>query len=198
MAQSSDFVVDDGSGVSLLSQLNSMLPALASSNSGASAAPSPVGGMLWFDNGVAPPVLRMRNNANTSWLAMFPEVIAANTLRGNPTGSSAVIQDVSMTQLRTMLGFAQTTGNPRRLLLPGGMMLQGGTGTTSAGGSLALTFPFAFSATPTLLLTPIASGGGAFMTISSVGSTGATVLSWVSNAGAAASVVFHYFAFGEA
>lgn len=197
MAQSTDFVVDDGTGVALLSQLNTMLPALASSNSGTGAPPSPVGGMLWLDTDAAPPTLFVRNAANTAWGAVRPETIAALSLWGNSSGSAAASGTVSMTQLRTMLGYAQTTGTPRRLVLPGGMMIQGGTGTTSAGGALALTFPFAFSATPSFVMTPIA-GAGVMMTFPLIGSTGVTVNSWVSNAGVAASIVFHWFAFGEA
>lgn len=66
MAQSADFVVDDGTGASLLSQLNAMLPALASSNSGGSAPAGPVPFQLWGDTGAA--ILRMRNNAGAAWV----------------------------------------------------------------------------------------------------------------------------------
>ncbi len=66
MAQSADFVVDDGTGASLLSQLNTMLPALASSNSGGSAPAGPVPFQLWGDTGAA--TLRMRNNAGAAWV----------------------------------------------------------------------------------------------------------------------------------
>jgi hypothetical protein len=103
----------------------------------------------------------------------------------------------NLTDFRADLGFAQTTGTPRRLLFPGNMMMQGGTGTTSGAGALALSFPFAFSATPTLVMTPIAAAG-VMMTIASIGPTGATVNSWVSNVGSAASITFHWMAFGEA
>jgi hypothetical protein len=117
---------------------------------------------------------------------------------GATVAGSAMFIAADVAAQRTLLGFAQTTGTPRRLLFPGNMMLQGGTGTTSAGGSLALTFPFAFSATPSFVMTPIAGGGGVFMTFSVIGSSGTTCLSWVSNAGAAASITFHWLAFGEA
>ncbi len=72
MAQSPDFVVDDGDGTLLLSQLNAMLPALASSNSGPTAPLNPYPGMPWFDTSVSPEVFRRRNAANTDWDVVSP------------------------------------------------------------------------------------------------------------------------------
>lgn len=142
---------------------------------------------------------RTNLGATATGSSLFTAADAA-TARGHlgaTVAGAAMFIAADVAAQRTLLGFAQTTGTPRRLLFPGNMMLQGGTGTTSAGGSLALTFPFAFSATPSFVMTPIASAG-VMMTFSVLGSSGATCLSWVSNAGAAASITFHWLAFGEA
>ncbi|WP_299945372.1 hypothetical protein [uncultured Ruegeria sp.] len=72
MAQSPDFVVDDGTGVLLLSQLNTMFAALASSNSGNTEPPLPYAGMFWFDTNSTPAVMKRRNSANNAWNKVNP------------------------------------------------------------------------------------------------------------------------------
>lgn len=157
MAQSSDFVVDDGSGTLLLSQLNTMFPALASCNSGATAPPNPYPFMLWGDTSVSPPVLRVRNAANSAWIAALPETAAAKTVRGNSAGSAGAIADISMTTLATMLGFAQSLTAPYYQTLPSGLMLQWGiSGSIAAGGGTAISFAATFpTAAHGVIATPI-------------------------------------------
>jgi hypothetical protein len=58
------------SGLAFRNNLNTILAAMFSGNSGPSAPSPTVGGMLWLDTGVSPPVLRMRNNANTDWVTI--------------------------------------------------------------------------------------------------------------------------------
>lgn len=97
------------SGLSFRNNLNTILAALFSGNSGASAPSPTVGGQFWLDSGVSPPVLRVRNNANTAWLAVNPETIPAATVRGNSSGSAAAEGSIDMATLRTMLGFPTAT-----------------------------------------------------------------------------------------
>ena len=145
MAQATDFVVDDGSGASLLSQLNSMLAALASSNSGASAPPSPVAGMTWLDTGVSPAVRRVRNAANNAWLVDEPETIAAQTVMGNASGSAGVIQPMDMPTLRTLQGWAQTAAGNGYVRFPGGIIFQWMlAGPIASGANGVATWPIAF------------------------------------------------------
>jgi hypothetical protein len=94
------------SGLSFRNNLNTILAALFSANSGPTAPSPTVGGQLWLDNGVSPPVLRMRNNANTAWVELTPETLAANTIWGNPNGSADKPQPITMTQLRAMVATA--------------------------------------------------------------------------------------------
>lgn len=119
------------SGLSFRNNLNTILAALFSGNSGASAPSPTVGGQFWLDSGVSPPVLRVRNNANTAWLVVNPETIPAATVRGNSSGSAAAEGSIDMATLRTMLGFptasaglgewvAQTPATGVALVLPAG------------------------------------------------------------------------------
>lgn len=110
MAQSSDTSIDAGlSGLAVRNAINENLAALFSSNSGATAPSPTVGGMVWLDSGVSPPVLRIRNNANTAWLAVLPETIAASTFWGNSSGSAAAPAAMTAAQARSVLGFPTVT-----------------------------------------------------------------------------------------
>lgn len=145
MAQATDFVVDDGSGASLLSQLNSMMAALASSNSGSTAPPSPVAGMEWLDTGVSPAVRRVRNAANNAWLVETPETIAAQTVMGNASGSAGVIQPMDMPTLRTLQGWAQSANTNGYVRMPGGIIFQWVlAGPIASGANGVGTWPIAF------------------------------------------------------
>lgn len=144
MSQVSSWSVANGAGSAVRAAMNTLFAALQSCSSGP-AAPSPtVAGMLWFDTTNL--ILKRRNNANTAWIDVSLDTLTANTLRGNPTGSAAAEQEVSMAQLRTMLGFAQSIAQSGYVQLPGGLIVQWGTtvGTTNAGATLAVTFPIAF------------------------------------------------------
>lgn len=147
MAQSSDTSINSGlSGLAVRNAINENLAALFSGSSGSTAPSSPVGGQPWLDNGVSPPVHRLRNNANTAWLPLLPETVPANTLRGNPTGSAAAIGEVSMTQLRAMMGFGQSLGaGSGYVQLPGGVIHQWvTTGAAGSGSNGAVSFPTTF------------------------------------------------------
>lgn len=157
MAQSTDFVVDDGSGVSLLAQLNAMLPALASSNQGATAPPNPMPGMLFFDTSVSPPILRMRNAGNTTYVDVHTETIAPNVVRGNASGSFAQESSIEMTTLRTMLGQAQLLAGNGWIRHPGGFIEQWFiTGTAGPGINATVSFPVTFPVACTGVWTQIA------------------------------------------
>lgn len=106
MAQTATWAVGAApSGLSMRNTVNTILDVLRTSSSGASAPSPTVGGMLWLDTGVSPPVMRIRNAANTAWIEAQAETLPANTIRGNATGGAAAETNVTAAQLRTMLGF---------------------------------------------------------------------------------------------
>lgn len=63
-----DFVIADAGAVSVLSDLNSALQALASLSSGATEPPVKYANMLYYDT--ANNILKIRNEANTAWITV--------------------------------------------------------------------------------------------------------------------------------
>lgn len=61
-----DYVIDNGSGASVRSDLNSVLAAIASNNGNATAPTTTYAYMWWCDTANA--LLKQRNGANTSWV----------------------------------------------------------------------------------------------------------------------------------
>ncbi len=145
MTQVPDYVVDDGSGVALLAQLNFMLPALNSGNSGTLPPPNPVAGMKWTDMSVSPMVVRLRNAANSAWIAGTPETVPARTVRGNAAGVASAITDLNVTQLQVMLGHLSALGGNGWAVQPGGLVLQWlSVGAAGSGNNGSVPFPVAF------------------------------------------------------
>lgn len=67
-----DQVIDNGSGLTVRTDMNAAIAALFSSSSGPVEPSVTVAGQPWFDTGNASnPVLRLRNLANTGWLTIF-------------------------------------------------------------------------------------------------------------------------------
>jgi hypothetical protein len=62
-----DLSLANQSRTAFRAELNAHLAALASQSLGPVAPTVTFGGMLWLDSGVAPPVLRQRDAANTAW-----------------------------------------------------------------------------------------------------------------------------------
>lgn len=72
MSQVTDWDVDNSDGGSVRSQMNGILAALRTSSSGPTAPSPTAAGMLWWDEGVSPATLRIRNQANTAWEEVRP------------------------------------------------------------------------------------------------------------------------------
>lgn len=145
MSQVTDWSVDNAGGAAVRAQMNGILAAIQGSNSGATAPSPTVAGMLWLDTSGSPAVLKQRNNANSAWLTLGPETVPATTVRGNSSGSAAAIADISMSSLRTMLGFAQLLASNGYETLPGGLIIQWFlTSGIASGANSAVTLPLAF------------------------------------------------------
>ena len=104
MAQVTTLTLPNSGGSVFRANANNMLAALFSGNSGPTAPSPTVGGMEWVDTGVTPPVRRVRNIANTAWIAEMPETIPALTLWGNSSGSAAAPAALDATTSRATIG----------------------------------------------------------------------------------------------
>jgi len=91
MAQTDDFDFANQSGLLFRQQVNAVIAALVSSNSGSTAPDPTFPGMFWLDTSTTPAVLKQRNAANDAWLEISLGLVkpgaviwhAANTA---PTG----------------------------------------------------------------------------------------------------------------
>ena len=190
MPQISSWTIPNSGGSTFRATLNNALAALQSTNSGTSAPPQ-VAGMLWFDT--ANGVLKRRNTANTGWIDVNADTVAATTVRGNSSGSAAAEASISMATLRTMLGFSQTLGTSQVQVLPGGAMIQSGQGATGTSG-VTITFPTAFSADPKISFAA-QTGAARILTCQSVSASTMLVQGW-SDAGVQLNVGFTWIAMG--
>lgn len=156
MPQITNWTIPNSGGSTFRATLNTTLAALQSSSSGPSSPSPAVAGMLWYDTTSS--ILRRRNTANTAWVEVNADTIAALTVRGNASGSAAAETSVSMASLRTMLGFSQSIGDNGYVEFPGGAICQWGTiaGTTNVNGDITVTYPITF---PTASRKPIVSNG---------------------------------------
>lgn len=132
MAQTTDYEIANSSGLVFRGRVNEVLAAVQSSNSGATAPTSTIGGMLWLDTSVSPAVLRRRNSANTDWLAVFNQDNILGTVSqsaGVPTG--AIIESGS-------------NANGEFTKFADGTMICRFTVTTSSSGATTKTLPATF------------------------------------------------------
>jgi len=67
-----DYVIDNGPGLTVRTDINAAFAAIRSSNSGAVAPASVVAGQLWFNTTTGQ--LQMRNAGNTAWVGMTSEM----------------------------------------------------------------------------------------------------------------------------
>lgn len=197
MSQVGSWLVANAGGAAVRAAMNNLFAALQSCSSG-TAAPSPtVGGMLWYDTTNA--ILKQRNAANTAWISLGPETVAAKTIRGNSGASAAAIGDITMTTLATMLGFASSITDPGYITLPTGLIVQwGASAAIAAGGGQAVTFPLSFpTACLRVLATPITSANNT--SVFSVGARNfsATGFTATNNSGTSGSVTAAWLAIGS-
>ena len=71
MAQVNNYIIEDGDGLTVLGDLTATFQAVRDDNAGPTAPSNPVPGMRWRDTSVSPPVLRIRNVANSGWEAFL-------------------------------------------------------------------------------------------------------------------------------
>jgi hypothetical protein len=77
MAQATDYSLANQSGANFRSELNTILAAVVSQNSGSTAPTTTYAYQWWIDTGVTPALLKLRNAANSAWITVG-DVTAAN------------------------------------------------------------------------------------------------------------------------
>ena len=71
MAQATDYSIANQSGANFRAELNTILAAIVSHNSGSSEpSGTKYAYMPWFDTGSTPPVYKIRNAANDGWISV--------------------------------------------------------------------------------------------------------------------------------
>jgi hypothetical protein len=95
VAQTSSQSLPNSGGTTFRTNLNTILAALFSENSGATEPTVTVAGMVWFDTTTAPGVLKVRNSTDTGWIAINATDFAtlAEALAGTLT-TKAINPDV--------------------------------------------------------------------------------------------------------
>jgi len=83
MAQTDSFVLGNVPGSTFRQNLNEILAALQSTNSGSSAPTVTAPGMLWFDTTVPPGIQKIRNGADDAWLVVPFAVNVATSAQGD-------------------------------------------------------------------------------------------------------------------
>jgi hypothetical protein len=77
MAQATDYSIANQSGANFRAELNTILAAIVSQNSGSTAPSTTYAYQWWIDTGVTPALLKIRNAANSAWITVG-DVTAAN------------------------------------------------------------------------------------------------------------------------
>ena len=77
MAQATDYVLANQSGANFRAELNTILAAIVSFNSGSTAPTTTYAYQPWVDTGVSPALLKIRNGADSDWITVG-DVTAAN------------------------------------------------------------------------------------------------------------------------
>jgi hypothetical protein len=99
------------SGSEVLTKINQMFAAVASSNGGATAPSSPVAGMLWYDTSGATPVVKVRNAANTNWVDLSAYMGLASAISAlNVSGRNLIINGRGRVNQRAYVSGTATTG----------------------------------------------------------------------------------------
>lgn len=77
MAQASDYNLANQSGANFRAELNTILAAVVSQNSGSTAPTTTYAYQLWIDTAASPnPLLKLRNGANSAWITIGDVTVA--------------------------------------------------------------------------------------------------------------------------
>lgn len=78
-----DYILDNQNGASFRADINNVLAAIATCNSGATAPATPYAYQLWHDTTTG--IIKQRNAANSAWVNLADVLLAGQTVTGNVT-----------------------------------------------------------------------------------------------------------------
>ena len=112
MAQATDYLIANQSGANFRTELNAILAAIVSQNSGSTAPATTYAYQWWIDNGVAPALLKIRNAANDAWITVGDVTVANLGLLSAATAAStyAPLASPTFTGTVTIPGGASISG----------------------------------------------------------------------------------------
>ena len=126
MSQATDYVLANQSGANFRTELNSILAAVVSQNSGSTAPSTTYAYQWWIDTSASPALLKLRNGANSAWITVG-DVTAANLGLLSTTAAASTYAPIASPTF---------TGT---VTIPGGASISGYlTSTTAASTYLAL------------------------------------------------------------
>ena len=159
-----DYVIDNQDGASFRADINDVLSAIVSNNSGASEPTTTFANMIWVDT--TNNLVKQRNTTNTGW----------NTI--STLGAKA---------LHTA-DFVQSLAAAGYIKFPGGLIAQWGSQSVAATSTANVTLPIAF---PTAFLQAIASSDAGSATSGRAGAAivNTTTIQLINGAGTGAQTV---------
>lgn len=115
MTQVPNYIVEDGDGLSVLAAINEIFGAVRDDNAGPTPPDDPVPFMRWRDTSVSPTVLKIRNAANTAWVAILADMGITATLSqinatGQLSGRNLIINGQGRINQRAYVSGTNTTG----------------------------------------------------------------------------------------
>lgn len=112
MAQATDYSLANQTGANFRAELNSILAAVVSQNSGSTAPSTTYAYQWWIDNGVSPALLKLRNGANSAWITIGDVTLANLGLLTTTSAAStyAPLASPTFTGTVTIPGGASISG----------------------------------------------------------------------------------------
>lgn len=139
-----DYILDNQDGASFRADINSVLAAVASCNSGATAPATTYAYQVWHDT--TTDIIKQRNAANTAWLNLADVLLAGKTINGLLTYTNQMTQAASQaTTSGTFKDFTSIPSWVKRITLSfqgvstngsSSVLVQLGTGTPTTSGYL--------------------------------------------------------------
>lgn len=161
MTQATDYSIANQSGANFRSELNTILAAVVSQNSGSTAPATTYAYQWWIDTGVTPALLKIRNAANSGWITIGDVTTAGLGLLSAATAATTYAPIASPTFTGTVT-------------IPSGASISGYVTSTAAASTYAPLASPTFTGTVTI---PSGASISGYLTTASAASTYAPLAS---------------------